>query len=528
MHDEIDVFGLFQLPTFGCMIAIGVLFLIFLLFYYLRKYKVPESKIDNIFIIGAISAMMFALGAYFFDALWHGIEIAKTNGTPFAFDFGGITFSGGLFTGILCFFIIYLIVMKHERQNVFFYFDIFAIGICVAHAFGRFGCFFGGCCYGKVVESGTFLSMLYPTDNGWLTVYPTQLFESFFLFFLLAILVFVAKKNRSAVYLIGYNVFRFLLEYLRGDDRGASPFGALSPSQFMSIIMFIWGVIILLFRKKIEKWLLTKNVPSEDYPENDIERTGNGITYKNPYLNKLNTNFNGKLIFCMMIFAITIITFGIFTNGVSEKGSINQVSNKLTDQTEFRFEYNGKSYLAKPTIEKLNNVDTLLITSTFDNITISFIPNLNCVNLIVNKSENNTQSLIYNATYVYRYHLFKGINHLDDGQIGDLYLTSSQVDYYLLSSTELTAYKLLVTDYANQCAKQMGESTSSVLPILYVVAIILEFIAIILYVLFYFFGSKFFAQIITESNDSKEALDSQETLTPSQEDNMETANAESE
>lgn len=493
MHDEINIFGLFKLPTFGLMIAIGVLFLIFLLFYYLRKYKVPESKIDTIFIIGAISGMMFALGAYFFDALWHGIAIARENGTPFAFDFGGITFSGGLFTGILCFFILYLIVMKHERQNVFFYFDIFAIGICVAHAFGRFGCFFGGCCYGKVVERGTFLSILYPTENGWLPVYPTQLFESAFLFLLLAILVFVAKKNRTAVYLIGYNVFRFLLEYLRGDDRGASPFGALSPSQLMSIIMFIWGIIALFFRKKIENWLLTKNKPAENYPENDVERIGNGIVYKNPLLDYLNTNFKGKIIFCLMIFAITIISFGVIANGVSEQRSIQQVSKKLTSQTEFRFEYNNTSYLAKPTIEKMDDEEILLITSTFDNITISFIPNWNCVNLIVKKAEDVKLSFVYQTTYIYRYHLFKGGENPNDGHTSKPSLTNSQMDYTNLSPYELESYNSLVNNYANQCAKQMGDLTSSIVPILYIIIIVLEFIFIILYTLFYFFGTKLFA-----------------------------------
>lgn len=492
MHDEINIFGILKLPTFGLMIAIGVLFLIFLLFYYLRKYKVPESKIDTIFIIGAISGMMFALGAYFFDALWHGIAIAKEEGTPFHFDFGGITFSGGLFTGILCFFVLYLIIMKHERQNVFFYFDIFAIGICVAHAFGRFGCFFGGCCYGKVVESGTFLSILYPTENGWQTVYPTQLFESAFLFLLLAVLVFVAKKNRTAVYLIGYNVFRFLLEYLRGDDRGASPFGALSPSQFMSIIMFIWGLIALCFRKKIEKWLLTKNKPIDDYPENNVERMGNGIVYKNNFLNYLNTNFKGKLIFSLMVFAITTISFGIIANGVTEKKSIQQVSKKITDQTEFHFEYNNKVYLAKPTIEKIDNEQVLLITSTFDDITISFIPDWNRVNLIIKKTGDEKLSLVYKTTYIYRYHLFKNEENPEDGRTSKPSLISP-IDYNNSYSYELEAYSSLVNNFASQCAKQMGDLTSSIVPLLYIILIVLEFIFIILYILFYFFGTKFFS-----------------------------------
>ena len=80
-----------------------------------------------------------------------------------------------------------------------------------------------------------------------------------FLFGLFATLLFFVKKNRSAWYLIGYNVFRFFLEYLRGDDRGASPFGFLSPSQFLSIVMLLMGIALLIWRKDIEKWLMKFN-----------------------------------------------------------------------------------------------------------------------------------------------------------------------------------------------------------------------------------------------------------------------------
>ncbi len=498
MHDEINVFGLFKLPTFGVMIAIGVLFLILLLFYYLRKNKVPESKIDSIFIIGAVSGMFFALGAYFFDALWHGIEIAKNTGKPFSFDFGGITFSGGLFTGILCYFIIYLIVMKYERQNVFYYFDIFAIGICIAHAFGRIGCFFGGCCYGKVVESGTFLSMLYPTDNGWLTVYPTQLYESAFLFLLFFALVFLVKKNKTAVYLISYNVFRFLLEYLRGDDRGASPFGMLSPSQFMSIIMLIWGIIILFFRHKIEGFLLTKNKLSDDYPSNDVERNGNGITYQNNFLNKINKNFSGLIIAMLMIFSLTIISFAVIANGVSERGSLKQAKKKLDDNI-WELTYNNNNYQMVPIIDKFAGKDTLYVTCIEDNYTFVYVPEENFVR--VTKKNDKDFEIIFNATYVYRYQLFKENGTKKPGKAVDIKVIND-IDYSKLGSIELNSLKEFTIEFTNQSADNIANMTYSALPIFFIVLIVSEFICILTYVWFYFFGKKYFKKIIDSTEDS--------------------------
>ena len=40
-------------------------------------------------------------------------------------------------------------------------------------------------------------------------------------------------RHNMTVYLIGYGIFRFLIEFIRGDDRGKL-FGLLSPSQFWS------------------------------------------------------------------------------------------------------------------------------------------------------------------------------------------------------------------------------------------------------------------------------------------------------
>ncbi len=258
MKPEIYIFGI-EIPMFGLMIATGILALTILVLHLFRRHNVSEYKIDQLIIITAASGAMFALGASFFDGLWHSLSEYKVTGT-FKYEFYGITFSGGLLTAFTTYIIIYYIFSKYDRHMMFYYLDFIVIGICIAHAFGRIGCFCGGCCYGKVVPEGTFLSMMYPTDHGMENVYPTQLFESAFLFILTIILLFVIKKNRSAWYFISYNVFRFLLEFLRGDNRGSSPFGFLSPSQFLSIIMLIFGIILLIFRKQIENWLLNRNL----------------------------------------------------------------------------------------------------------------------------------------------------------------------------------------------------------------------------------------------------------------------------
>ena len=54
-----------------------------------------------------------------------------------------------------------------------------------------------------------------------------------------------------------YFILRFLvilcmiLEFLRGDNRGASPIPFLTPSQFTSVIMILGAIAIFIIRKMI-------------------------------------------------------------------------------------------------------------------------------------------------------------------------------------------------------------------------------------------------------------------------------------
>ena len=239
------------------MVIIGVLCCAALYMFRLRRLRVDEKTIDRLFIIALVAGLFVYLGASFFDNLWHSMSAATIDGVfhPELFKYdsnaGGVTFEGGIITGLIVYIILFLIAMPNERKRIFIYLDQVALVILIAHAFGSIGCFLGGCCYGKPTDS--IFGMMYPTAEGWMKVYPTQLYESLFLFIMFFLLVFVIKKQRFQIYLISYGVFRFLLEYLRGDDRGTSPFGALTPSQFMSLIMIAGGIIVIIVRHFVEK-----------------------------------------------------------------------------------------------------------------------------------------------------------------------------------------------------------------------------------------------------------------------------------
>ena len=69
---------------------------------------------------------------------------------------------------------------------------------------------------------------------------------------IMALLYFRFKFNYNfAVYAIAYGIWRFLLEFIRADDRGQFIGSALTPSQIWSIVMVLIGVGYVFVQKYV-------------------------------------------------------------------------------------------------------------------------------------------------------------------------------------------------------------------------------------------------------------------------------------
>ena len=255
------ILGFFHL--YGLMIAVGILACFGVLFRFGKKRKIEERFIDFIF-YNAIVAIILGFGsAALFQATYNYIENPSAG---FNFE-GGITFIGGLIGGIVSFLVGYAIFRKRYKARLVDMISIAPCCILIAHAFGRVGCFFAGCCYGKPTDS--FLGVQFPGMSQ--KVHPTQLYEAIFLFalFTLCYLLYWKKnfKHNLSLYLVVYGIFRFCIEYLRGDDRGQL-IGMISPSQFWSILMIVGGVAVYfllewLFKKRDEELALAAEEASK-------------------------------------------------------------------------------------------------------------------------------------------------------------------------------------------------------------------------------------------------------------------------
>jgi len=182
---------------------------------------------------------------------------------------------GGLMSGVATFFVIFLIVYKRVNKNkkevllsdLKKSVNIAAPCIAIGHALGRVGCFFAGCCYGKPTDMwfGVDFVQSINTKTGEWNYFgykriPTQLFEAIFLVVVFVLCMIALKRDKGnlslKIYMYGYSIFRFILEFFRGDEERAVV-GILSPSQWQSIILFVLAlavtIIPLLVKSKEEQ-----------------------------------------------------------------------------------------------------------------------------------------------------------------------------------------------------------------------------------------------------------------------------------
>lgn len=146
---------------------------------------------------------------------------------------GGFVFYGGLVAGLLFLFIFHRWIRAVSVDLLWAILPALTLG----HGIGRVGCFLAGCCFGDITTWFWGVQM-----HGHFR-HPTQLLEAIFL---ILMSVYLLKSKRSkmeliVIYLLGYGLVRFGIEWLRGDTiRGI--WWALTPSEWISLGLIFSGL----------------------------------------------------------------------------------------------------------------------------------------------------------------------------------------------------------------------------------------------------------------------------------------------
>lgn len=255
MFPELIKIGPLSIKTYGVFVAIG--FISALIYCSKRAQEKGYSKelVLDILLYIMISGIAGARITYVLQN-W---EFYRSNLVEIFYIWsGGLVLYGGIILATT----VGIIYLRVKKQEVFCFADFAAPAIFLGVFFGRIGCFFAGCCYGKPCDlpwAVTFKNTagLAPLN---VALHPTQIYEALFCGLLFAWLHFLDKKKKSynlvdgSIFfasLIAYGIWRFFIEFLRGDDRGPKIIG-LFPSQFFSLLVVLVsiGVSYYLWQKK--------------------------------------------------------------------------------------------------------------------------------------------------------------------------------------------------------------------------------------------------------------------------------------
>lgn len=232
--------------VFGFAAFFGLFFL-----FHRSLLKTDRVTFNRLLFVLILSALGLGVFAFLFNSLFHSIEEGKL-------VLGGITWLGGVVGSIVTFLVLCRLLIPKKRGYEPEMLSALMPGMTLGHAFGRIGCFLGGCCYGRLSDSplavvypeGSHAAKLYPNAEGTgsLPVLPIPLFEAAFELLLFAFMMLLPKKAKRyslSIYSVFYGIFRFVAEFYRGDDRG-SVGGFMTPSQLLSVVLVLFGVALFL------------------------------------------------------------------------------------------------------------------------------------------------------------------------------------------------------------------------------------------------------------------------------------------
>ena len=270
--DELFNFLGLSIDMYTICFIVGIIACLVYTIIAMKKCGYSKSASDTVIMIGILAIIFGLLTAVLFQAFY---DYLADPSAGFKFD-GGMTFLGGLIGGVVSFIAIYFIFVYginphlkdgnifkvNMNKGIWFLVRIAPMSITIAHAFGRIGCLFAGCCHGHVT---TEWYGIWNESVGAKTV-PIPLYESIFLFVLSAILIVLLfkfhSKDTMASYLVSYGIWRFVIEFFRDDYRGNFIPG-ITPSQFWSIIMVIAGIVVFFVYRYFDKIIEAKEKEKE-------------------------------------------------------------------------------------------------------------------------------------------------------------------------------------------------------------------------------------------------------------------------
>ena len=257
----VDVFG-FKIHWYGVMYISALMSALYIAEWIIKKdnLDISTESLNIYFIYAELGVILGARIGYFifYDLnstyyLMHPWEMFN----PFNSSGEFVGIRGMSYHGAMIGFLIgSLLFVKRYRVSFLFLMDLVAISIPLAYTLGRIGNFLNKELIGRETDLpiGIFV-------DGVLR-HPSQLYEACLEGVTLFIIIYTYRKYKKfdgelmAIYLFGYGVFRYIVEYVREPDiqLGFICCGWMTMGQLLCIVMMLLGVVLYFvgfYRKKL-------------------------------------------------------------------------------------------------------------------------------------------------------------------------------------------------------------------------------------------------------------------------------------
>jgi phosphatidylglycerol:prolipoprotein diacylglycerol transferase len=245
--------GSFTLRWYGLFLALAVVWLIFWLWWQIRKgAKITLDTMLTLALVGIPSGIIFARLVHVVD----NIIVAKLHpelalsGQVYDYTQNWVRIIGGegltAWGAVLGASLGVWIYCKVAKIKIGYVFDLIAPAIIMAQAIGRIGCLLNGCCYGVTTNLPWGLEYTNPQSLGFGAgvTHPTVVYEIIFNVLAFFALLKLRGKFKPAgslylIYLLLYSGWRLGIDFLR--DGTPFLFG-LHQAQVISIVIILIAV----------------------------------------------------------------------------------------------------------------------------------------------------------------------------------------------------------------------------------------------------------------------------------------------
>jgi phosphatidylglycerol:prolipoprotein diacylglycerol transferase len=247
---EIIRVGPFAVRWYGVMYLLGFASSYMLVNLQIRKKRLPLDK-DFVSSLYSYAIIGLLIGARLGYVIFYDLDLYIHKPLEvFAIWHGGMSFHGGLIGCLVA----GLLFSRKNRIDFWQTADLVIVTAPIGLGLGRIGNFINGELYGRV--SNVPWAMVFPA-GGPLPRHPSQLYEFLLEGVLLFIILWKAKDHAprtgflTALFLVLYGLFRFLLEFFRQPDPQVGfVIGFLTMGQILSTVMILAGLAIYFLRRE--------------------------------------------------------------------------------------------------------------------------------------------------------------------------------------------------------------------------------------------------------------------------------------